>query len=222
MDGLMKGYMLAQWSVWTQQILVVSIEARRKDYWQMIAHHFVTITLIATSYAYHHTRAGNLILVLMDIVEFMFPVSCRKIPSENSTDFANQKARQMSEIPRLHHGLRCHLRPVHRHLAAVASCFLPHGLLERLFRRASDDAKSVLPRHCGEAAGPVAGARRLVALAGTLPRCQWDDLFRQPHHHGQLPVLPPRPPSHHHLMVGVHHPGGGARAARPRGGGCPE
>ncbi len=74
-DGLMKGYMLAQWAYWIQQILVVSIEAHRKDYWQMIVHHVVTITLITTSYAYHHTRAGNQILVLMDIVDLILPVS---------------------------------------------------------------------------------------------------------------------------------------------------
>ncbi|KAI2639965.1 longevity-assurance protein [Xylaria nigripes] len=75
LDGLQKGYMLAQLAYWTQQVLVVNLEARRHDYWQMIAHHFATTTLIASAYAYHHIRVSNLIMVLMDIIELIFPVA---------------------------------------------------------------------------------------------------------------------------------------------------
>ncbi|KAI1410309.1 longevity assurance proteins LAG1/LAC1 [Hypoxylon sp. FL1857] len=75
LDGLVKGYILAQWSYWIQQLLVVNIEARRKDYWEMIVHHFATISLIASAYAYHQTRVANLILVLMDIIELIFPLA---------------------------------------------------------------------------------------------------------------------------------------------------
>lgn len=78
LDGLMKGYMLGQWSFWIQQVLVINIEDRRKDHWQMLAHHFVTIALVSASYAYHQTRVGNLILVLMDVVDLIFPVSHAK------------------------------------------------------------------------------------------------------------------------------------------------
>lgn len=74
LQGLVKGYILAQWSYWMQQLLVVNLEARRKDYWQMIVHHFATIALIAGAYAYHHSRIANLILVLMDVIELIFPV----------------------------------------------------------------------------------------------------------------------------------------------------
>ncbi|KAI0179801.1 longevity-assurance protein [Hypoxylon sp. FL1284] len=74
-DGLTKFYTLAQLSYWAQQLLVVNIEARRHDYWQMIVHHIATITLIASSYAYHQTRVANLILVLMDAVELLFPLA---------------------------------------------------------------------------------------------------------------------------------------------------
>ncbi|KAI3325878.1 longevity assurance proteins LAG1/LAC1 [Xylariaceae sp. AK1471] len=74
-DGLSKGYVLAQLAYWTQQLLVVHLEARRHDYWQMIAHHCATITLMAAAYAYHHTRISNLILVLMDIIELIFPLA---------------------------------------------------------------------------------------------------------------------------------------------------
>lgn len=75
MDGLMKGYNLGQWAFWLQQILVINMEDRRSDHWQMLSHHVVTIALIAASYAYHLTRVGNLIMVLMDVVDLVFPVS---------------------------------------------------------------------------------------------------------------------------------------------------
>lgn len=70
----MKGYMLAQLAFWVQQILVINIEERRKDHWQMFSHHIVTISLIYGSYRYGHTRVGNLILVLMDVVDLFLPV----------------------------------------------------------------------------------------------------------------------------------------------------
>jgi acyl-CoA-dependent ceramide synthase len=78
LDGLMKGYILGQWSFWLQQVLVINIEDRRKDHWQMLTHHFVTIALISASYAYHQTRVGNLILVLMDVIDLFLPVSHAK------------------------------------------------------------------------------------------------------------------------------------------------
>lgn len=74
-DGLTKTYILVQWAVWSQQVFVIHMEERRKDYWQILTHHFVTIALIAASYAYHHTRVGTVILVSMDIIELIFPVS---------------------------------------------------------------------------------------------------------------------------------------------------
>ncbi|KAK5989689.1 Sphingosine N-acyltransferase-like protein FUM18 [Cladobotryum mycophilum] len=75
LDGLMKAYYLMQWSFWIQQVVVLNIEERRKDHWQMLAHHVVTIALVACSYTYHHTRVGNLILVIMDVVDLIFPMA---------------------------------------------------------------------------------------------------------------------------------------------------
>ncbi|ORY67786.1 TLC domain-containing protein [Pseudomassariella vexata] len=75
LDGLVKGYVLAQWAFWLQQVLVINIEDRRKDHWQMLTHHFITIALISSSYAYHQTRVGNLILVLMDVVDLFLPLA---------------------------------------------------------------------------------------------------------------------------------------------------
>lgn len=71
----MKGYILAQWSFWLQQILVINIEERRKDHWQMFSHHIITTALISSCYSYHYTPAGNYILVIMDVVDLFFPVS---------------------------------------------------------------------------------------------------------------------------------------------------
>ncbi|KAJ6790111.1 hypothetical protein PWT90_05642 [Aphanocladium album] len=75
MDGLMKGYVLAQWAFWLQQIIVINIEDRRKDHWQMFSHHIITTFLISSCYFYHFTRVGNLILVIMDVVDLFLPAA---------------------------------------------------------------------------------------------------------------------------------------------------
>lgn len=75
LTGLMKTYILVQWSFWVQQLLVIHLEDRRKDHWQMLTHHFVTISLVAASYYNHMTRVGHLILVLMDVVDLFFPLA---------------------------------------------------------------------------------------------------------------------------------------------------
>lgn len=64
-----------QYAFWLQQIFVLQIEKRRKDYTQMLMHHFVTTGLIFTSYAYHQTKVANLILCVMDVVDIFLPVS---------------------------------------------------------------------------------------------------------------------------------------------------
>ncbi|TQV91756.1 TRAM1-like protein & fumonisin [Cordyceps javanica] len=73
--GLMKFYTLAQLAFWMQQVLVIHLEQRRKDHWQMLGHHVVTIALIVAEYAYHQTRVGNLIMVLMDVIDLFLPLA---------------------------------------------------------------------------------------------------------------------------------------------------
>lgn len=75
MDGLAKWYYLVQFAFWLQQIVVVNIEERRKDHWQMFSHHIVTCLLIFGSYGYHHSKVGNVILCLMDIIDLIFPAA---------------------------------------------------------------------------------------------------------------------------------------------------
>ncbi|KJZ75217.1 hypothetical protein HIM_05411 [Hirsutella minnesotensis 3608] len=85
MDGLMKGYILAQWAFWLQQLMVINIEERRKDHWQMFSHHVITTVLISSCYCYHYTRVGNFILVIMDVVDLFFPVAkCLKYTGYNT------------------------------------------------------------------------------------------------------------------------------------------
>ena len=75
LSGLMKAYLLAELAYYTQQCLILNIEERRKDHWQMFTHHLITITLIYVSYRFGHTRVGNVILVLMDTVDVVLVVS---------------------------------------------------------------------------------------------------------------------------------------------------
>lgn len=75
LDGLFKWYYLVQFAFWVQQILVVNIEERRKDHAQMFTHHIITCALMSTSYAYHQTKVGNVILCLMDVVDLFLAVS---------------------------------------------------------------------------------------------------------------------------------------------------
>jgi len=83
--GLLKWYTLVQFAFWVQQVMVVFIEKRRKDHWQMLAHHVITISLIFCSYHYHQTRVSNVIMCIMDVVELFFPTAkCLKYLGYNT------------------------------------------------------------------------------------------------------------------------------------------
>lgn len=64
-------------TVYLQQILVINLEARRKDYYQMFAHHIITSMLMMSSYVLNWTRIGNTILCTMDLVDITLPVRFR-------------------------------------------------------------------------------------------------------------------------------------------------
>jgi very-long-chain ceramide synthase len=80
--GIVKLYYLMQISLYVHAVLLLNAEARRKDHWQMMAHHIVTIILIAASYTYNFTRVGCRIMVLMDWCDLFFPVLFPLIISE--------------------------------------------------------------------------------------------------------------------------------------------
>ncbi|CAR25056.1 KLTH0G10582p [Lachancea thermotolerans CBS 6340] len=69
LSSTFKMYYLLQISSWLQQIVVLNVEERRKDYWQMFAHHIITCLLTLGSYYYYFTRIGHVILIMMDIVD---------------------------------------------------------------------------------------------------------------------------------------------------------
>jgi very-long-chain ceramide synthase len=73
--GTVKFYYLTQTAFYTHQMLILNAEARRKDHWQMMTHHVVTVFLMGASYLYNFTRVGCLIMMLMDLSDVFLPVS---------------------------------------------------------------------------------------------------------------------------------------------------
>lgn len=65
----LKVYYLLQGSYWLQQALVMllRLEAPRKDYYELVAHHLVTLWLIGWSYGINLTMIGTTVFVAMDI-----------------------------------------------------------------------------------------------------------------------------------------------------------
>ncbi|KAF8913851.1 TLC domain-containing protein [Gymnopilus junonius] len=63
-----KVYYLLQTAFYSHQILIVNAEARRKDHYQMLCHHVVTLFT-------NFTRVGCVIMVLMDCSDVFFPLA---------------------------------------------------------------------------------------------------------------------------------------------------
>ncbi|KAF8270956.1 longevity assurance proteins LAG1/LAC1 [Lactarius quietus] len=73
--GIVKLYYLLQISLYVHAVLLLNAEAARKDHWQMMTHHVVTIFLIVASYYYGFTRVGCLIMVIMDWCDIFLPLA---------------------------------------------------------------------------------------------------------------------------------------------------
>lgn len=75
-EAVFKAYYLLQASYWTQQMLVLllMLEKPRKDFMELVAHHFITIALIWCSYRFHFTYMGIAIYITMDISDFFLAV----------------------------------------------------------------------------------------------------------------------------------------------------
>ncbi|KAI0772062.1 longevity assurance proteins LAG1/LAC1 [Trametes elegans] len=73
--GPIKFYYLLETAFYLHQILVINAEARRKDHWQMMTHHVITVVLMIGSYFYNYTRIGCLIMILMDWCDWIFPLA---------------------------------------------------------------------------------------------------------------------------------------------------
>jgi acyl-CoA-dependent ceramide synthase len=70
-----KLYYLTSLAYAVHLVYVLQVEARRKDYAAMFAHHIVTIMLLACSYITCFTRIGNAILCMMDFADILLAVS---------------------------------------------------------------------------------------------------------------------------------------------------
>ena len=73
--GPFKFYYLTQCAFYLHQILILNAEAHRKDHWQMMTHHVITVILMVGSYFYNYTRVGALVMMLMDLPDIFLPVS---------------------------------------------------------------------------------------------------------------------------------------------------
>ncbi|KAJ8086553.1 Sphingosine N-acyltransferase lag1 [Marasmius tenuissimus] len=73
--GPVKLYYLTQTAFYTHQILILNAEAPRKDHYQMMTHHVITVFLMSGSYYYNFTRVGCLIMVLMDWCDIFLPMA---------------------------------------------------------------------------------------------------------------------------------------------------
>ncbi|KAI0663260.1 longevity assurance proteins LAG1/LAC1 [Cubamyces menziesii] len=73
--GPVKFYYLLQTAFYMHQVLILNAEARRKDHWQMMTHHVITIVLMVGSYFYNYTRIGCLIMILMDWCDIFLPLA---------------------------------------------------------------------------------------------------------------------------------------------------
>ncbi|KZT74358.1 longevity assurance proteins LAG1/LAC1 [Daedalea quercina L-15889] len=65
----LKSYYLMQAAYWCQQliVLVLNLEKPRKDYYELVAHHMVTLWLVGWSYLINLTLIGNAVYVSMDV-----------------------------------------------------------------------------------------------------------------------------------------------------------
>ncbi|CAG8506194.1 21865_t:CDS:2 [Cetraspora pellucida] len=72
---LLKTYYLLQFAFWLQQLFVVNIEKRRKDFAEMATHHVITISLMFFSYIFNYTRIGNAVLCTMDFADIQLPLA---------------------------------------------------------------------------------------------------------------------------------------------------
>ncbi|CAD6890513.1 unnamed protein product [Tilletia controversa] len=65
----LKAYYLLQAAYWTQQaiVMLLRLEKPRKDYYELVAHHLVTLWLIFWSYLVNMTMCGTTVFVAMDV-----------------------------------------------------------------------------------------------------------------------------------------------------------
>jgi len=68
MVGTLKLYYLLQTAYWLQQflLLVLGVEKPRRDFYELVAHHIITLWMVIWSYIMNMTLTGNIIFLTMD------------------------------------------------------------------------------------------------------------------------------------------------------------
>ncbi|GKT63858.1 sphingosine N-acyltransferase lac1 [Colletotrichum tofieldiae] len=76
-EAVVKFYYLFEAAYWAQQALVMllGLEKPRKDYYELVAHHIVTLSLIGLSYRFHFTYMGIAVYLTHDISDFFMAMS---------------------------------------------------------------------------------------------------------------------------------------------------
>ncbi|KAJ1673865.1 Sphingosine N-acyltransferase lag1 [Spiromyces aspiralis] len=62
----LKWFYLVQLAFWFENLYIIHVEERRKDHYEMLTHHFVTISLVIASYHTYFTRWGHVFMLIMD------------------------------------------------------------------------------------------------------------------------------------------------------------
>lgn len=75
LQATLKLYYFSQLAFCMQQVAVLHLESRRKDHFQILLHHIIPMMLLTGSYSYRQWRAGNAILVCMDLVDIVLPLA---------------------------------------------------------------------------------------------------------------------------------------------------
>jgi very-long-chain ceramide synthase len=77
MPGTLKPYYLLQTAFWLQQsmLLGLGVEKPRRDFYEFVAHHIITLWMVIWSYIMNMTFTGNIIFLTMDWSEIFFAVS---------------------------------------------------------------------------------------------------------------------------------------------------
>ena len=141
----MKWYLLTQLAFWIQQIFIVNIEERRKDFYHMLTHHVLTSSLLSAAYIYRFYNVANVVLSLMDIVDFLLPVSqtiSQNVHSANVMITGSQD----SQILRLRKDVQCRICCADLDMARYSSHPLSHALLVHLPKRSRSDVVRMLQR----------------------------------------------------------------------------
>ena len=76
-EATVKFYYLFQAAYWAQQavVLVLGLEKPRKDYYELVGHHIVSLALIGLSYRFHFTYIGIAVYTTHDISDFFLASS---------------------------------------------------------------------------------------------------------------------------------------------------